>query len=65
MTRAAACWVLGIALAYSVMFATGALLFDDMRQLAMFGAVALASGITLVAVMRTGSVQNGVVATWR
>ena len=44
LSRNAVAWVLAVAFVYAVMFATGALLFGQARELALFGAVALVSG---------------------
>jgi Na+/proline symporter len=44
LSHNAVAWVLAVAFVYAVMFATGALLFDQARELALFGAVALVSG---------------------
>jgi len=52
MLHNAICWLLGIALVYSVMFATGAFLFHDMRQLVLFGTVAVAGIVALTLLMR-------------
>ena len=41
-------WVLGIALVYSVMFATGGVIFHLTRQAVVFSAIALVSGALLV-----------------
>jgi SSS family solute:Na+ symporter len=45
-------WILGIALVYSVMFATGAFLFHQNAKFALFGAIALASGVALTVLLR-------------
>src|SRR5438552_783780 len=45
-------WILGVILVYSIMFATGALLFAERRNLITFGTLLVASGIGLFAVMR-------------
>jgi hypothetical protein len=45
-------WILGVVLVYSIMFATGSLLFGDMQRLAVFGLIVLASGLGLIAMMR-------------
>jgi Na+/proline symporter len=45
-------WLLGVVLVYSIMFATGSLLFGDMQRLAVFGLIVLASGLGLIGMMR-------------
>ena len=45
-------WILGVILVYSIMFATGALLFAERRNLITFGTLLVASAIGLFAVMR-------------
>ncbi len=55
--RNAIAWVLGIVLVYSIMFATGALLFGQQEKLVLFGTVSLISAIALRVVMR-GEVRN-------
>lgn len=47
MTRNAASWILGIILVYSIMFATGALLFDERRNLVVFSLALILSSIAL------------------
>ena len=48
----AVAWVLGIAMVYSVMFGTGALLFDQRQKLMIFSVIALISGTALFMLMR-------------
>ena len=45
-------WVLGVILVYSIMFATGSLIFDERRNLATFGTLLVVSGVGLWLVMR-------------
>jgi solute:Na+ symporter, SSS family len=45
-------WLLGVILVYSIMFATGALIFAERRNLITFGTLLVASAIGLWAVMR-------------
>ncbi|HYS52151.1 MAG TPA: sodium:solute symporter family protein [Thermoanaerobaculia bacterium] len=52
ITRNALAWVLGVILVYSIMFATGALLFDERRNLIVFSTSLIASAIALWWVMR-------------
>lgn len=51
ITRNAIAWVLGIVLVYSIMFATGALIFNEQRKLLVFGTLLVVSGIGLWAVL--------------
>jgi len=50
--RNAIAWILGVILVYSIMFTTGALLFDERRNLIAFGTSLVASAIGLWAVLR-------------
>jgi len=52
MTLNAIAWVLGVILVYSIMFATGALIFDERRNLITFGTLLIASAVGLFVVMR-------------
>ena len=52
LTLNAISWVIGVILVYSIMFATGALIFDERRNLITFGTLAIVSGFGLWAVMR-------------
>lgn len=52
IVRNTAYWLLGIALVYSVMFATGAFLFGQTAKLALFGTIAAASGVALTVLLR-------------
>ncbi len=52
LTLNAIAWVLGVILVYSIMFATGALLFDERRNLITFGTLLVASAAGLWAVLR-------------
>ncbi|HEY8133085.1 MAG TPA: sodium:solute symporter family protein, partial [Thermoanaerobaculia bacterium] len=45
-------WVLGIVLVYSTMFATGALIFDERRNLIVFGSLLIISSFGLWEVLR-------------
>jgi len=45
-------WVLGIVLVYSIMFATGALIFDERRNLIVFGSLLIISSVGLWEVLR-------------
>ena len=45
-------WLLGVAMVYSIMFATGALLFDQPDKLALFGGILVVSATGLVLLMR-------------
>ena len=46
-------WILGIVLVYSIMFATGALIFGQRSKLVVFAVAAVISAIGLVAMMRS------------
>jgi Na+/proline symporter len=50
--RNAAMWLFGIALVYSIMFATGALLFHQTQKLILFGTVMIVSLVGLVITMK-------------
>jgi Na+/proline symporter len=50
--RNAIAWVAGVVLVYSIMFATGAALFHNAKQLTVFGTALVVSAIFLVVVMR-------------
>ncbi len=52
IARNASAWVLGVILVYSIMFATGALIFDERRKLEVFGMLLVVSAVALWAVMR-------------
>jgi Na+/proline symporter len=52
LTRATICWIFGVALVYSIMFGTGAWIFDKSRELLIFGVVAAVSTIGLLTVAR-------------
>jgi solute:Na+ symporter, SSS family len=52
MTRNAIAWILGIILVYSIMFATGALLFDERRNLIVFSVTMILSAFGLWSVIR-------------
>ena len=47
ITRNFICWILGVVLVYSIMFATGALLFGQTSKLIMFGAALIVSAVAL------------------
>ena len=47
MTRNFVCWIAGVVLVYSIMFATGALLFHERTKLIFFGATLLVSAMIL------------------
>jgi SSS family solute:Na+ symporter len=51
ISRNALAWLLAVVFVYAVMFATGALLFGDMRQLALFGGTLVISGGALTVLM--------------
>jgi Na+/proline symporter len=51
MTRNAIAWVLGVVLVYSIMFASGALIFNEPRKLLVFGTLLVVSGTGLWAVL--------------
>ena len=53
ITRNAVMWVLGVALVYSIMFATGALLFGQRGKLILFGAVLVVTAGGLIALLRS------------
>ncbi|HUP49641.1 MAG TPA: sodium:solute symporter family protein [Thermoanaerobaculia bacterium] len=53
LRRNAVAWVLGVAMVYSIMFGTGALLFGQREKLMIFSIIAAASGASLVMVMRS------------
>lgn len=53
LTRNTISWVAGVALVYSIMFATGSLLFHDMAKLALFGTVLIVSTAILIVTMRS------------
>jgi Na+/proline symporter len=50
--RNAVAWVAGIVLVYSIMFATGAALFHNAKQLMIFGGALVASAVLLIVIMR-------------
>ncbi|HEY6844445.1 MAG TPA: sodium:solute symporter family protein [Thermoanaerobaculia bacterium] len=52
ITLNAIAWVLGIVLVYSIMFATGALIFDERRNLITFSALLVISAIGLTWVLQ-------------
>jgi SSS family solute:Na+ symporter len=52
LSRNAIAWVLGVVLVYSIMFATGAAIFHNMRQFVIFGGALVVSAVLLVMVMR-------------
>ena len=52
ITLNAIAWVLGIVLVYSIMFATGAVLFDQRRNMVFFGTLLVASAVGLYFVMQ-------------
>jgi Na+/proline symporter len=52
MTRNAIAWILGIILVYSIMFATGAFLFDERRNQIVFSASMILSAFGLWSVLR-------------
>ncbi len=52
LARNAIAWILGVILVYSIMFATGALLFDEPRNLVVFSTLLIGSAIGLWAVLR-------------
>jgi len=45
-------WIAGVALVYSIMFATGGVIFHETAKVALFGSVLLISAIVLWAVLR-------------
>ena len=52
MTLNAIAWVLGIVMVYSIMFATGALLFDERRNLIIFTTLLVVTAVGLTWVLR-------------
>ncbi len=52
IARNTVAWLLGVILVYSIMFATGALIFKQPQKLMIFGSTMLLSGFFLVIVMR-------------
>jgi solute:Na+ symporter, SSS family len=52
MVRNSVAWLLGVALVYSIMFATGALIFGQSEKLMMFGATAVITAVSLIAMLR-------------
>jgi len=50
--RNGAMWVAGVVLVYSIMFATGALIFGDAHKLRLFGATLAASAVALFVLLR-------------
>jgi Na+/proline symporter len=52
MARNALAWILGVVLVYSIMFATGALIFDEQRTLMVFGTLLVISAVALWSVLR-------------
>jgi hypothetical protein len=63
LPRNALAWVLGIALVYSVMFGTGALIFDQPRKLTVFGVIAAVSAFGLMLVYRNESSRDSTLQT--
>ena len=55
MGRNTIAWILGIALVYSIMFGTGALIFGQARNLGLFSVIAAASFVGLIVVYRRES----------
>jgi len=51
MVRNALAWLSGIALVYSIMFATGAMIFQERRQLLMFGVILIVSAVALILIL--------------
>jgi Na+/proline symporter len=51
MGRNALAWLCGMALVYSIMFATGALIFRERQQLWMFGAILIVSAVALILIL--------------
>ncbi len=51
MARNTVAWLIAVTLVYSIMFATGALIFGESRQLGLFGSSAVLSGVLLTLVM--------------
>ncbi len=52
LSRNALAWVAGVVMVYSIMFATGAAIFHNARQLALFGGALMVSAGLLVVVLR-------------
>ncbi len=50
--RNAVAWILGVILVYSIMFATGALIFDERHKLIVFSALLVISAIALWWILR-------------
>lgn len=57
--RSAVEWIAGIVLVYSIMFATGSLIFGNAQKLLMFGAATVVSGIALWVAMRGEGAGDG------
>ena len=52
IARSTVCWILGVVLVYSLMFAVGAWLFGKDRSLIIFGTTTIVSTILLIVIMR-------------
>ena len=52
IARSTVCWLLGVVLVYSLMFAVGAWLFGKDRSLMIFGTTTIVSTILLIVIMR-------------
>ena len=52
IARNTVAWVAGVALVYSIMFATGSLLFHDTVKLMLFGTVLVVSAVILIVTIR-------------
>ncbi len=52
IARNALSWVLGVVMVYSIMFATGSLIFDERRKLIVFGTLLVVSAVGLWGVLR-------------
>jgi Na+/proline symporter len=52
LSRNAVAWAAGVVLVYSIMFATGSLIFHYPKQLMIFGAAVVGAAIVLIVVMR-------------
>ncbi|HKB78598.1 MAG TPA: sodium:solute symporter family protein [Thermoanaerobaculia bacterium] len=54
LTRNALAWLLGVVMVYSIMFATGALIFGERQKLVLFGGLLVVSASGLWATLRPG-----------
>ena len=54
LARNALAWLLGVVMVYSIMFATGALIFGERQKLVLFGGLLVVSASGLWATLRPG-----------